>query len=285
VFPELLGPGVIPPPNDFSQFTYLANGLGPDSDGNIFGPLSPWPGANAPTPAKSCDAQAPPPSPPNPPATNPDPATPAQTPVANAGPDIKFRPGVMVTLNGKNDNAAITASDLTYAWTQTSGPTITLTGADKATASFTAPASASLVTYAFTLTVKSTSAGTSSTDSVTLTNDPSIKDNVVIDSYTWNSSQGGTISVTARSDVVDGSARLTLFLLNPNAGAAITMTNQGGGRFSYNARSIKRPSAGVRVTSNLGGTTSSNTLTTKKKREEFAEALTRRRSAGWSFSS
>lgn len=44
VFPEPLGPGVVPFPNDFSQFTHLANGIGPDANGNVFGPLTPWPG-------------------------------------------------------------------------------------------------------------------------------------------------------------------------------------------------------------------------------------------------
>jgi len=191
----------------------------------------------------------------------------------------------VVTLTGKNDNAALAASDITYAWTQSSGPTITLIGADKATASFTAPASASLVTYLFTVTVKSTSAGTNSTDNVMVTNDPSIKDVVVIDSYSWASSQSGTISVTAHTNVVDGSAKLSLFLLNPNQGAAIAMTSQGGGKYSYNARSVKKPSNGITISSNLGGVTSKTAVTAKKRRQEFAEALTRRRSVGWSFNS
>lgn len=44
IFPESLTPGILPPTNSFTQFTHLTGGLGPDSSGNIFGPLSPWPG-------------------------------------------------------------------------------------------------------------------------------------------------------------------------------------------------------------------------------------------------
>ena len=41
--PELAVPGLGPIPNDFSGFQHLTQGLGPDDDGNIWGPLSPFP--------------------------------------------------------------------------------------------------------------------------------------------------------------------------------------------------------------------------------------------------
>lgn len=44
IFPESTTPGDIPPKADFSSFTWLARGSGPDEDNNIWGPLSPWPG-------------------------------------------------------------------------------------------------------------------------------------------------------------------------------------------------------------------------------------------------
>lgn len=44
IFPENTNPGTIPAKNDFSSFSWLRWGSGPDADGNIWGPLSPWPG-------------------------------------------------------------------------------------------------------------------------------------------------------------------------------------------------------------------------------------------------
>ena len=58
---------------------------------------------------------------------------------------------------------------LSYAWTQTSGPTVTLTDADTTTATFTAPAGLSAdVVYTFELEVTD-AAGLSHTDAVTVT--------------------------------------------------------------------------------------------------------------------
>ncbi|MDX1517319.1 MAG: choice-of-anchor B family protein, partial [Woeseiaceae bacterium] len=62
-----------------------------------------------------------------------------QSPVAVAGASRSVSPGSVVTLNG----SASTDPDgdaLAYQWTQTLGTTVTLTGADTANASFTAPA-------------------------------------------------------------------------------------------------------------------------------------------------
>lgn len=271
IFPEITAPGTQPGKLDFTQMTHLRDGIGPDDDGNMWGQLSPWPDTSAPEPFKKCDA------------TNTPPTTggetgggtgtgggpaPVLTPTANAGADLKLRPGVAVKLAGKADNAAdFKTGDLTYSWVQTStGTKLTLTGADTATASFTLPSTAAVATYTFELTVKSKSAATESKDTVIVTNDPKGLDTVTVNSYTWTNTQGGTISVTAQSNVVDNTARLTLQLLNPNAGNTLTMVNAGNGKWTYNARSTKQPSGGVRVTSNLGGVGTKTTLSQKLKR-------------------
>lgn len=115
------------------------------------------------------------------------------------------------------------------------------------------------------------------------TSDSVGKDAVVIDSYTWSSLQGGTISVTAHTNVVDGTAKLSLSLNNPTPGAAIQMTSQGGGKFSYNARSTKKPTNGVIVTSNFGGSDAKTATSAKRKRANFVEAMMKRKSEGWMF--
>jgi PKD repeat protein len=87
-------------------------------------------------------------------------------PVANAGADqINRDPGTTISLSG----AASLDPDgdlLTYQWTQTAGPAVTLTGATTATPSFLAPAMTT-ATFTFTLTVTDNgSPAASSQDSV-----------------------------------------------------------------------------------------------------------------------
>lgn len=73
----------------------------------------------------------------------------ALKPVANAGPDQTVTPGALVTLDGSNSVGTIQ----TYSWTQTGGPSVALTDANKARATFVAPNVAVAVTLTFRLTV------------------------------------------------------------------------------------------------------------------------------------
>lgn len=59
---------------------------------------------------------------------------------ANAGADQQVGPGTTVTLSG---SAAPADSATTFVWTQVQGPSVTLSGADRATATFVTPAVAS----------------------------------------------------------------------------------------------------------------------------------------------
>jgi hypothetical protein len=82
---------------------------------------------------------------------------------ANAGTDQTVAPGDTVTLHG---SATGGVSPYSYAWTQTGGsPTVSLTGANTATPSFTAPTVSTTTAYTFQLQVTD-NAGTIATDSV-----------------------------------------------------------------------------------------------------------------------
>ncbi|KAJ9665686.1 hypothetical protein H2201_004170 [Coniosporium apollinis] len=280
IFPELATPGAEPPVNTFSQFTHLVNGI--VQDDKQFGQLKPWPGANAPAPAKVCSgpvpAAAPAPVTPADTTTPADPVAPVvETPVANAGVDVAQRPGVVVTLQGSNTNDKIAAADLVFAWTQISGPTgITLAGANTAKATFTAPTQADAVTNReFQLTVSSKSDATiKSTDTVVVKIDKAIKDVVTITSYTHTNTNGGTLSVTAQTNVMDGSVTSMSLVLSGTT--TVAMTNQQGGKWSYNARSTKKPTS-VLVRSPLGGTDSKTAVTARRRsvlerREEVSAA-------------
>ncbi len=82
---------------------------------------------------------------------------------ADAGADQSVQQGQQVTLDG---SASINAT--TFAWTQTSGPAVTLTNANKAVATFSAPTGAA--TLGFQLVASGT--GGSSTDDILVTVEP-----------------------------------------------------------------------------------------------------------------
>jgi hypothetical protein len=274
IFPEPGVPGHQPGKLDFTTFGYLVDGLGPDAAGNVWGQLDPFPDATAPK-AKTCTAITTPTS--SAPAASGTAGTGTGTTpalsgfAANAGPDVNTRPGVVVKLVGKADNSStLPANDLTYKWSQVSGPAVTLTGGASPTASFTAPAQPSgataAVKYSFALTVVSASEASNSTDTADVSSDPTALDTVVIDSYTTTTQNGGTISVTAHTNVVDGTAKMTLQLVNGATLTSFAMADAGAGKFTYSARSTKKPTGGIVVTSSWKGKATSTTTTTKRRR-------------------
>ena len=67
-------------------------------------------------------------------------------PIAAAGPDQAVLPEAAVTLDGTG-SSDFDGTIASYAWTQAAGTPVTLTGADSATPSFTAPASTGTLTF------------------------------------------------------------------------------------------------------------------------------------------
>ncbi|KAG9584520.1 hypothetical protein KCU86_g6183, partial [Aureobasidium melanogenum] len=266
LFPEANVPGIVPPVNDFSNFPFLAQGLGYDGQGNLWGQLNPWPGASAPA-TKSCAPFSPPASASSTATSGTasasiDPSasvssTPsssgsaaASTPTVAVGGTQTTRPGVVVKLGFNVTNQAdFGANDLTYSWSQVSGPTVTLSSNTAASPSLTAPSSTATATYVFNIKVSSTSAGTSGSANVTIVSDPAVKDVVTIDSYTYNSSGGGQVTVTASTNIVGYNANLKLYLTNSATGTANAMTYLGNGKFSISLTKTKKPANGIFVAS------------------------------------
>jgi chitinase len=89
-----------------------------------------------------------------------------QLPTANAGADRTIAEGAAASLQGSGADTDGTIA--AYLWTQTSGPAVTLSGANTATATFTAPQVTSNTGLTFRLTVTDNQGGTGS-DDVTLT--------------------------------------------------------------------------------------------------------------------
>ena len=87
-----------------------------------------------------------------------------KSPVADAGDDVEVEPGAQVTLDGSGSSDP-NGDRLTFAWTQTAGETVTLSGTDRARLSFTAPATPGSLTFRLTVTDPD---GLSDTDEVTV---------------------------------------------------------------------------------------------------------------------
>jgi surface protein len=92
-------------------------------------------------------------------------------PTANAGPDQTVAAGATVTLDGTSSSDA-DSNSLTYAWTQTSGTTVTLSSSTASQPTFTAPTAASTTTLIFSLVVTDSIGDASSADTVTITVNP-----------------------------------------------------------------------------------------------------------------
>ena len=89
-------------------------------------------------------------------------------PIANAGQDQTVTEGFTVSLDGASSYATTSgATIVSYAWTQTFGPTVGLNAATTASPIFTAPAQAT--TLMFSLRVTDSLGQVSSSDSVTIT--------------------------------------------------------------------------------------------------------------------
>lgn len=94
-------------------------------------------------------------------------ATPNVPPVADAGPDQTVTGGDPVQLDGNNSSDP-DGSIVSFAWTQQSGPAVSLENADSANASFQAPLVAQTTALQFRLTVTDND-GAQASDSVTVT--------------------------------------------------------------------------------------------------------------------
>ena len=92
---------------------------------------------------------------------------PNQPPTANAGPDLTVNEEQVVALNGFGSDSD--GSVASYLWTQTSGPAVSLTNANTANASFTAPRVFADTVFGFQLSVTDNEgAVTSDTTQVTV---------------------------------------------------------------------------------------------------------------------
>ncbi|KAJ4362478.1 hypothetical protein N0V83_010571 [Neocucurbitaria cava] len=265
IFPEVNVPGTNPPPFPFTGIRGLVQG--DFLDGRQYGPLSPFPGPDPPAPFKTCNPE----DIPDPNATpTADPNTPQSAPeAAIVGFASAQRIGTDVFLRGSNSATSLNDNELNFNWTKTSpsSPSISITNANSPTATFTAPKVTTETSFIFELTISLKSNVTNSSKAnVTVLINPTIADNVTMDTYTWESRQSGTIAVTCSSNVKNGDNKGMSLVLNGSA--RLAMTKSGGeGRWLYSARSTARPNS-LKCVSDLGGESALRlgTATTRRRR-------------------
>jgi hypothetical protein len=176
-------------------------------------------------------------------------------PVANAGADAKAFTGAVVTLDGSASTDA-DGSISSYAWTKTSGPSVTLTGASSAKASFTPTTAGS---YVFTLTVTDNS-GLTASDSVTITVQAKPIANAGADA-TATTGTAVALNGSASSDP-DGS--IASYAWAQTSGPATTLSNATTARPSFTPTVAGSYVFALTVTDNSGLTaTDSVTITAR----------------------
>jgi hypothetical protein len=89
-------------------------------------------------------------------------------PIANAGPSQTVSQGSLVTLVGAGSFSP-GGTIVSYSWTQTSGTPVSLTGANTATPTFTAPTVATSLVFSLTVTDSNGAVSSPSTVTVTVT--------------------------------------------------------------------------------------------------------------------
>jgi hypothetical protein len=146
---------------------------------------------------------------------------------ADAGPDQSVQQGQQVTLDG---SASINAD--TFAWTQTSGPAVTLTDADKATATFTAPTGTATLGFELTATGPSGS----STDDILVT-----VESVTAPAAVAGADQTGVL--VGNTVLLDASASTgaASFAWTQVAGPAVDLTNPDTVRASFTMPATSTP--------------------------------------------
>ncbi len=184
-----------------------------------------------------------------------------QPPIANAGADQTVNAGAGVTLNGSSSTDADDGI-ASYAWTQMSGPVVSLSNAGTSRATFTAPGVSSQTVLTFQLTVKDRF-NQASTDTCTVTvraaaavNQPPVA-NAGAD-LTVSSGSSVTLNGQGSSDPDDG---IGSYAWVQTAGPGVTLANVASATASFKAPQVtKLTSLSFRLTvTDRSGASSSDT--------------------------
>ncbi len=176
-----------------------------------------------------------------------------QNPSANAGPDQTVASGASVTLAGSGTDPD--GSIASFAWAQTSGTAVTLSNANVANPTFTAPTTSSNLALGFRLTVTDNRGGTA-TDSVIINVTAAANQNPTANAGPDQTVASGA-SVTLAGSGTDPDGSIASFAWTQTSGTAVTLSNASAANPSFTAPTTSSNLAlGFRltVTDNRGGT-------------------------------
>ncbi|MCL4303694.1 MAG: VCBS repeat-containing protein [Anaerolineae bacterium] len=145
-----------------------------------------------------------------------------QAPIANAGNDQSVNTGAVVTLNGSSSSDPDDDTPLTFSWTQTGGPTVTLSDATAQSPTFTAPVDPATLTFSLAVTdALGLAASTPDTIIVTVNNQAPVAD--AGNDQSVNTSSLVTLDGSISSDP-DGDTPLT-YAWSQIGGPAVSLSN------------------------------------------------------------
>ena len=158
---------------------------------------------------------------------------PNRWPVADAGPDQSVAAGAAVTLNGSGSDPDGSVEG--YAWTQTVGATVTLSGASSATATFTAPAVTTRATLTFRLTVTDDDGATGS-DTVRVTVSPANRPPVANAGPPQSVAAGAAVTLSGSGSDPDG--RVAGYAWTQTVGATVTLSGVSSATATFTAPAV-----------------------------------------------
>ncbi|HEY3450472.1 MAG TPA: PKD domain-containing protein [Myxococcales bacterium] len=187
-------------------------------------------------------------------------------PVADAGPDANADEQTLVTLAGSGTDPD--GDPITYAWSQTLGPAVTLAGATTATPSFSTPSVAAATVLEFELTVRDPG-GLTGSDRVRITVDDKINDAPVADAGADLSPVVGSLVALDGSASSDPNGDPLTFAWTQLTGTAVTLTGAATATPSFTAPGA--PAAlefQLTVSDGRGGTASDTVAVTVRANEK-----------------
>ncbi|GAC13861.1 PKD domain-containing protein [Aliiglaciecola lipolytica] len=220
--------------------------------------------------------------------TSPPPTPTNQPPTADAGADFEINEGLNASLSGSGSDSDGTIS--TYLWTQTSGPTLTLSSTTDAAPSFNAPTVDADTLVEFDLTVTDDD-GATATDSVVITikdvasvNTPPVAKagedaqaevgetvaldgsassdlNGTISSYQWTQVNNGSVMLPiSDSDTATATIKIPELSENTEFEFSLTVTDNDGASASDSIIILGRPAPFIEVGKVIGNTANVNSL-------------------------
>jgi MYXO-CTERM domain-containing protein len=195
-------------------------------------------------------------------------------PVVVAGDDLTVDPGAAVTVTGTATDPDDATETLTYAWTQQSGPAVTLTGADTATVSFTAPSPAADSDVVLMLTATDPR-GASGSDTVTIHVRRTNAAPVVVAGDDQTVEAGAAVTVTGSATDADDATETLTYVWTQQSGPAVTLTGADTTTVTFTAPSPTEDSDVVLVltATDPRGATGSDTVTVHVRRVNTAPVV------------